>query len=42
MEETPKSLFTEGATEPKTYSDGTVTDPLTDITVDLADVFTTV
>lgn len=35
------TVFTEGGAEPKTYSEGTVTDPITDITVDLADVFTT-
>jgi Uma2 family endonuclease len=35
------TVFTEGPAEPQTYSDGTVTDPVTDITVDLADVFTT-
>jgi Uma2 family endonuclease len=35
------TVFTEGALEPKTYSDGAVTDPVTDITVDLAEVFTT-
>lgn len=34
------TVFTEG-NDPKTYSDGTVTDPITDIAVDLVDVFTT-
>lgn len=33
------TVFTEDA-QPQTYSDGTVTDPITDITVKLADVFT--
>jgi Uma2 family endonuclease len=34
------TVFTEGA-EPRTYSDGTVADPITDIVVELAEVFTT-
>lgn len=35
------TVFTEGSAESQTYSDGTGTDPVTDITVGLADVFTT-